>query len=132
MLRRSEVVGNHLETIDKGSFSSMPSLKYVELFGSKMNCSCTYLRTLRSLNTEFLQADCHNVHGSDQVPNILQSTSYDFDSWVNWEDCETGQCNQGSYMRTALCKSCYQTNSPLCTNHNIQNCLIYISLVQIV
>ena len=125
-LRMLYIHNNYLESISEESFSSMAYLEYLELFGSNMKCSCLYIKTLKSLNTETLLADCRNVHGGYQIPTMLQPISYDFTPWVMLADCETGWCNPGLYMRTVMCWSCKQTNSPLCTHFTVQDCILMV------
>ena len=113
---------NEIEHMNEESFTTMPHLQYVEMFGSKIKCSCAYIKLLKSLSMRSLQADCR--YGDDRFSNVIRPTSLEFTDWEMWTDCETGRCLPGPHMRTAMCKSCSQTNSLLCTSHNPQNCMI--------
>ena len=104
-----------------------------------MNCSCSYVDMLRSLNLEWTQADCHNNNNPQrssgglgqhmswkdiQVPNMPRPATHVWSNWEVWSDCESGECGGGPYMRTAACRSCYNTSSPLCVKHTTDDCVI--------
>ena len=132
-LTRLDLSNNQLKEIDEETFDALPGLSALEMFGTKMRCTCSYVDMLRSLNLEWMQADCHNdnnrvdLHTSwkdVQVPSMPRPATHVFNSWEVWSDCESGECGSGPYMRTAACQSCNDTASPLCVNHSTDGCVI--------
>jgi hypothetical protein len=127
-LQQLDISNNNIYYIHSNSFTSLHRLKYLEVFGTRMPCTCTYIRMLRSLNLYWTQADClrhistSTRPSNDNTPGMPVAVPHDggqarWGMWEVWSDCDDGACADHSRMRSALCIGCDVTSSPLCVRH---------------
>ena len=112
-------------------FSHLRSLRFLELHGNSVKCTCDYITMLRLANIVQISADC--IHQRlDMLPPILNVSSLTSVSsgWISWGDCDR-DCDNGAQLRRSICTSCtVMPNSPSCfdTSSRPETQCIYLSL----